>query len=214
MNLADDTKACYGIILLAAGSSQRMGATNKLLAALPSEPSHSLLRSSAKNALVSIERGKLIGHLVVSTGHAHEEVQTEITSLNIDYVFNPEAASGMASSIKVGLTYLQKKAESERQNLDFIIVCLADMPHVQPETIMQLINARLNDKKRCFIIPAYKNQRGNPVLVGHEFFEAMYQLTGDTGARQLIRDNPASIYELSVTDAGVLKDYDKPSDFV
>ncbi|MDB4222639.1 nucleotidyltransferase family protein [Granulosicoccus sp.] len=208
--------SCYGIILLAAGSSRRMGATNKLLTALPIGPSESLLLRSAKQVLHNLNRGYhdgLQGYLSVVTGYAHCDVQRELNPLSVECDYNPCSESGMASSLQVGLQSLCKQAGFANKHLDFIIVCLADMPHVRSETIAQIINARLRDTNRDFIVPVFNDQRGNPVLIGHAFFDAMKQLSGDVGARKLIQENPVSTFELRVSDPGVLKDYDLPSDF-
>jgi molybdenum cofactor cytidylyltransferase len=213
MNEPIDEKTCFGIVLLAAGSSRRMGTINKLLTTLPSGPQESILKLCAKQALNSIVYNNIPGYLTVVSGHAHSNVQKELDSLSLECVYNPDADSGMTSSLKVGLHNLQEKTDSTNRYLDFIIVCLADMPHVEPETIAQLINARLSDKTRDFIIPVFNNRQGNPVLIGHTFFDAMNDLTGDVGARNLIRKNPLSTFELVVSDSGVLRDYDLPSDF-
>jgi len=213
MSLRTDAKACYGVIILAAGSSKRMGSTNKLLAVLPDGPRESILKSSTKHALSAIEHDKCPGYLMVVTGHAHADVQKELSSLFVECVYNSDAGSGMASSLQVGLEHLQQKANQENKHLDFIVVCLGDMPHVQPETIVQLIDARLDDTQRDFIVPVTNGQRGNPVLIGHPFFDKINELTGDVGARRLIQKNPAATYELVVSDSAILKDYDVPSDF-
>jgi molybdenum cofactor cytidylyltransferase len=208
-----DENSCYGIILLAAGSSRRMGATNKLLTALPTGHREPLLLISAKQALHNLNHGGLKGYLSVVTGYAHSDAQRELRTLSVECDYNPAFESGMASSLKVGLQSLCKQAGMSNKHLDFIIVCLADMPHVRSETIAQIINARLGDANRHFIAPVFNDQRGNPVLIGHAFFDAINQLCGDLGARKLIQENPFSTFELVVSDSGVLKDYDLPSDF-
>ena len=206
---------CYGIILMAAGSSTRMGATNKLLTALPTGPTESLLLLSAKQALHNLNHGNhggLSGFLSVVAGHAHSDVQRELNTLSIDCDYNSDFESGMASSLQVGLQSLCKQARFANKHLDFII-CLADMPHVHSGTIAQMINAKLDDTYLDFIVPVFNDQRGNPVLIGHAFFDAINQLSGDVGARKLIQENLVSTFELVVSDSGVLKDYDLPSDF-
>jgi molybdenum cofactor cytidylyltransferase len=190
-----------------------MGATNKLLTALPGGTKESILLLSAKRALCNIVHSSLPGYLSVVTGHAQSDVQSELKALSIECDYNPESDSGMASSLKIGLQSLCKQAGFSNKHLDFVIVCLADMPHIQSETIAQIINARLGDTNRHFIVPVFNNQRGNPVLIAHPYFEAINHLSGDVGARNLIQDNPESTYELAVSDSGVLKDYDLPSDF-
>jgi molybdenum cofactor cytidylyltransferase len=212
MNRCIDVKTGFGIILLAAGSSRRMGSINKLLARLPQGPQESILKLSAKQASSSIVHSKLPGYLTVVSGHAHNDVQTELDSLSVKCVYNPDADSGMASSLQVGLLNLQEQTDLANTQLDFIIVCLGDMPHIQSETIAKLINARQSDKTRDFIVPVFEGQRGHPVLIGHAFFAAMNELTGDVGARKLIKKNPKSTFEIIVSDAGVLKDYDLPAD--
>lgn len=189
-----------------------MGTINKLLAVLPQDPTQSILKLSAKQALSSITNSSLPAYMTIVSGHAHTDVQKELESLPVKCVYNPLAESGISSSIQTGLHCLLQQSLSDNKYLDFIIVCLADMPHVQSATISQLANTRTNNTAHEFIVPVFLGQRGNPVLIGHAFFDAINTLTGDVGARRLIQQHPESTLELVVADAGVIKDYDVPSD--
>lgn len=213
MNLRSDKKGCYGIVVLAAGSSKRMGSINKLLAVRAQGPQESILKTSTKQALSSLDNHLLLGFLSVVSGFASADVLAELDSLSVECVFNPNAESGMASSLQVGLEHLQMQANSMSRYLDFIIVCLGDMPDVKPETFNLLIEARLRDSARDFIVPVFNGIRGNPVLIGHTFFDALKMVTGDVGARKIMQKHPESTFELLVADPGVLKDYDRPTDF-
>ncbi|MNW20546.1 MobA-like NTP transferase domain protein [compost metagenome] len=48
------------------------------------------------------------------------------------------------------------------------------------------------------------------MLFGRDFWPALARLTGDEGARSVVKANPASCVRVEVPDTGVLLDVDKP----
>jgi len=203
----------FGIILLAAGSSKRMGTQNKLLIPVSgfNEP---ILVCSSKEALDATRENGSPEQLVVVLGFEHQQLVPLLDKYLPHIVFNSDFDSGMSGSIRLGLSYVKRSFSDTDNPIDFIIVALADMPHVRTSTYSQLIQAYKDSSDNGFIIPCYKNQRGNPVLISRDWFDAIDLLEGDLGARQLIANNPRAVLEVPVEDPGILRDYDYPSDFM
>ena len=182
-------------VILAAGRSSRMGPNNKLLEDLGGKP---VLRRTVETALASRARP-----VVVVTGHQAAEVEAVLTDLDVSIVHNPDYATGMASSLKVGIAELPS-------NLDGAIVALGDMPEVQTTDLDRMISAFEPKEQRSIIVPVYDGNRGNPVLWSSELFPAMASLSGDVGARSIIANNAEYVVELELGTSAVLLDLDTP----
>ena len=92
-------------ILLAAGQSKRMNGENKLTKKINGVP---LINLSILNILESS-----IEELIIVTGYQNEILESIINKDNkIKIFFNNHYKSGMASSIKVGVSNLSKKSKA------------------------------------------------------------------------------------------------------
>ncbi len=96
-------------IILAAGSSSRMGAgRHKLLLPLHERP---VLAHVIDAALASQARP-----IVVVLGHQAEQVRAQLARYSTDsaitYVENPDYLQGMSTSMRVGLAYLQTQIDA------------------------------------------------------------------------------------------------------
>jgi molybdenum cofactor cytidylyltransferase len=192
-----------GAIILAAGQSSRFRAgggrdLTKLVAKVGGEP---IVRRVAEAALASKARP-----IIVVTGYARESVEAAVADLDIRLAFNPKFATGLASSLKVGLAATPSGAAGA-------LVLLGDMPWIEPRLIGALIDAFLARKAALAAIPSRDGRRGNPVLLGRGLFEAAMRLTGDEGARRLIGALGANeLVEVETPDTGVTFDIDTPED--
>jgi molybdenum cofactor cytidylyltransferase len=182
-------------VVLAAGLGRRMG-QNKMLADYGGVP---LLLAALKNILAAS-----VDEVVVVTGHEAKMVASAISDLNVRIVHNPDYATGMASSLRVGV--------EAAQHADAIVVCLGDMPSVAAATIDRMIAAFNPTEHRSIVVPTFQGQFGNPVLWGAEHFKRLTTLEGDKGARQLIAALKDEATEIAVADDGVLRDVDTPAD--
>ena len=189
-------------LVLAAGASRRAGPTNKLL--------HPLARPgrAARVPMVraTVERVLEAGpdETLVVTGHDAEAVGAALDGLDVRLVHNPAAASGMASSLVRGVSTLAASARPA----DAVLVCLADMPLVRPDTLAALVAAWRAAPDAPAVVPVHGGRRGNPVLLGRTRFDDVLSLAGDVGARSLLRGD--GVLELDVDDPGVLVDHDTP----
>jgi molybdenum cofactor cytidylyltransferase len=177
-------------VILAAGSSRRMGA-NKLLATIGGKP---LVRIVADAAI-----GSRASPVVVVTGNDAGEVMDVLSGLPVTEAFNPNHASGLAGSLAAGLAALPA-------NADGAVVLLADMPGVDATLVDRLIAAFRPGR---IVVPTFRGRRGNPVVWSQEFFPQLRNLSGDVGGRFVIEANGPAVIEVGAGDA-VASDVDTP----
>jgi molybdenum cofactor cytidylyltransferase len=182
-------------VVLAAGRSTRMGATNKLTAEILGKP---LVRIAAEAAL-----GSHAKPVIVVTGHQREGVEAALASLPVQLVHNPDFASGLGSSLKAGIAAVPADA-------DGVIVLLGDMPQVDAHLVDRLIAAFDPEKGALAVVPTFEGRRGNPVLWSRRFFPDLMGIEGDVGARHLIGRYGEAVIEVPVTGKATLVDVDTP----
>jgi molybdenum cofactor cytidylyltransferase len=193
-NAPDGKAPNVAALVLAAGRSSRMGATNKLLATVAGTP---MVRRVAETALASSA-----SPVIVVTGHQAEAVEAALAGLDVTTVHNPDFASGLAGSLKTGLAALPPDA-------DAFIVCLADMPLIEPAHIDSLI-AAFDLETRPICVPVHAGRRGNPVLWARRYIPDMLALTGDEGARRLLDTHAEAIAEVPINSDTIFADFDTP----
>ncbi len=182
-------------VILAAGRSQRMGPSNKLLMEIEGVP---LIRRT-----VSALRAASVGQVVVVTGHMDAEVRRALDGLNVTVVHNPRYADGLSTSLKAGIGALAPDVAAA-------VIGLGDMPAVTTAHVNQLIAAFDPEADRAIGVPVHDGKRGNPVLWARRFFEDMQGVSGDVGAKALIGANESLVYEVEFEDTAVLTDLDTP----
>jgi molybdenum cofactor cytidylyltransferase len=182
-------------LVLAAGSSRRMGGANKLLQPVGGIP---MLRRAVNAALAS-----RCTPVLVVTGADAEAVQACLAGLDVQIVHNPEHASGMASSLRSGLAALPADA-------DAVVVLLADMPHIDGGHVDRLL-AAFDPQQPKIVAPVRDGRRGNPILWPRNYFAEMMAVAGDVGARELLQRHAAQVELVSFDDDAIFADVDTPA---
>ena len=185
-------------VLLAAGRSERMGRNNKLLLNVDGIP---LVRKSAINILNSN-----VTSMTVVTGFDENKIINALSGLNVNFVKNINFQEGLSSSLKAGLANITPTPSA-------VIICLADMPKIQPEHINQLIE-NFNPLKGWEIcIPTNNGKRGNPVLIGSRFFPYIFETNGDFGAKQIMKQHSDKIVEVEIGTSDIHFDIDTQDEY-
>ena len=185
-------------VLLAAGRSERMGRNNKLLLNVDGIP---LVRKSAINILNSN-----VTSMTVVTGFDENKIINALSGLNVNFVKNINFQEGLSSSLKAGLANITPTPSA-------VIICLADMPKIQPEHINQLIE-NFNPLKGWEIcIPTNNGKRGNPVLIGSRFFPYIFETSGDFGAKQVMKQHSDKIVEVEIGTSDIHFDIDTQDEY-
>lgn len=183
-------------MVLAAGFSRRLPGENKLLKAYRGRP----LLANVLEAVANLG----LGDVVVVTGDDREGVAVLAQGAGLRRVENADAASGMGSSIAAG-------ARALREGLAGVFVVLGDMPEVTAEDYARLATAHEQRPARI-CVPVWDGRRGHPVLFGAGYLADLAALTGDVGARGILR-KAADVVSVPAASAGVLVDLDTEADF-
>lgn len=183
-------------IILAAGSSSRLGHPKQLLR----QDGTTFVRRMAEIAL-SLHTGPV----VVVLGANGEKVGQELAGLPLFTPFNTDWAEGLAASLRVGLTALPDAP------IDAFLILLTDQPHVTADLLRQLIAVR-QQTGRGIVASRYAEPAhlGVPALFDIRHKTEFMTFTGDVGARKLIRQHPDDCAEVPFPLGAV--DLDTPQD--
>lgn len=184
-------------LILAAGSSSRMGSIKQLL----SINGKTLLQ----HTLDLSTKIKSTRTLCVLGAHA-EEIMQKVDGKNVEFIINKNHKLGLSTSIISGIRYLQK----EKIPFDGLFILLADQPAIKEDYYDEMI--RLFDEKRTKIIASnYGNTLGVPAIFPAIFTNDLLQITGDKGAKEFLQKNKRRT--LSPQTLVNLLDIDTPKDY-
>lgn len=195
--MVESNSAGVGAVILAAGSSSRMGSPKQTL----QFQGESLLRRAALAAL-----GAGCRPVIVVTGAHSELSRRELEGLDVREVLNTHWETGMASSIRAGVEVLA----SADADADAAILLLCDQPHVTFDVISELVAAH-RATGRPIIASTYGGSFGVPALFSRTLFAELTRLVGMAGAKEVIKRHCAEAHFLSFQDGEV--DVDTPDDF-
>jgi len=199
LNKAVMSKTKTAGIILAAGESQRFGSP-KQLASFKGKPLLQwVIDASVKSDLDQI---------ILVLGHAHDQILTKLDQDLLEteiYTFiNHDYKKGQSSSLQLGLSM----ARVDHQAVMFL---LADQPMMNATVLNRLVKA-FQQSAESICVPVANGRRGNPVIFGREYFDALMKTEGDRGGRDIIRTNPQDVLEIEIEDPLVFADIDTPAD--
>lgn len=181
------------ILLLAAGASSRMRGGDKLLEQVDGQPQ---LRRAALAALAS---GAPVR---VALPPDHPARLAALDGLPVTRIFVPDAALGMSASIRAG-------AAGVRGGL---MILPADMPEIDAKMISHLIEMH-SENHRSILRGASHGIPGHPVLIPADLLPALANLTGDEGARAVLKAHAARLRLVDLPGQSALTDLDTPEDW-
>lgn len=182
-------------VVLAAGSSRRFGAGNKLLAEYRGKP-------VVRHAVETLVQSRVDGVSVV-TGYESERVQAALEDCTVECIQNPDYSAGQSGSVQVGVQAAQA------YDADAVLIMLGDMPTVAVRSVDLLIEAYYAQVADV-VVAAVDQRRGNPVLFDASMFDKLATVDGDVGGRGLFAGTNTVAVETG--DRGVRKDIDRPND--
>ena len=186
-----------GIILLAAGSSSRMGQSKQLLKIKE-------VAMLVYSITIALESG--MHPVVVVLGANEEEHRKAIVNLDIDIISNPAWNRGMGSSLKVGLNYLSKHASQP----EAVIVMVCDQPLLTGDHLKKIKEKYLESNK-SIVASHYSGTVGVPVLFHKILFSEIMALPDDHGAKMIIQQHPNDTFAIDFPEGSI--DLDTPNDY-
>lgn len=156
-------------LILAAGAGTRFGDESKLLAPLDGRP---LLQYAirAQSEVAELER------IVVVLGAHAQELLGQVDFDRAEPVVCEEWSRGQAASLRCGLRALE--------GADKVIVTLGDAPLVTAAVVSRFIDEPGGTRAQ------YDGRPGHPVVLETNQIRALATLTGDHGARDILRGGP------------------------
>ena len=183
-------------IVLAAGSSERLG-TPKQLVDLSGRP---LLEQ-----VVADVTTWPVDEVVVVLGASADAILDAIDFGEVTVAINDDWAEGLSSSLRVGLDILTRDPKWER-----VLLALGDQPGI-PETVPHRLIAAAAESQRPAVIPVYRYEWGYPVLFDRSLWPRLMTLDGDAGAAALLRAHPEWVETVRFSDVAP-QDVDTPDD--
>jgi CTP:molybdopterin cytidylyltransferase MocA len=209
-------------IILAAGNSSRMGRPKALL---EYRGKFFIENVCAALCLAGIEeRVAVLGRDAAAITAAWKPAGEKV-------VVNPEPDLGQLSSLRTGMAAADPGAEG-------FMVCLADQPTIAPQTYKDII-AFWMLRKDSIIIPRCRREatqsqeqsqvttnsplatghsplsskRGHPIIIPAVYRHLCFEGPLARGLRWVIHHPSVKIFDLTVEDAGIIRDFDTPQDY-
>jgi len=184
------------IVILAAGSSSRLGRPKQLL----QYDGKSLLGRTVETAL------KVSDNVIVITGSSEEEVGKDLRGTNARLIQNDGWQEGIASSIRLGVNTAIKNIPANKG----VIFMVSDQPFANEDLLRKIINTA-RDSGMPIVASAYGGSLGIPAFFEKKFFSGLLGLSGDNGAKKLILQYPQSVARVDFPKGDI--DIDTEKDF-
>ena len=184
-------------IVLAAGSSIRMGSVNKLLL--------SYNNSNILEAVILQLQNSCIDEIIVVLGHEKAVIKTLLSPYKgLLFCHNWQYKSGMTSSIQTGL-----KSASEKSN--GYLICLSDMPFLDVNDYNTILN-RTSGKKEI-LVPFHNTKKGNPIYFSRHFKSEILKHTEVEGCKKIVQKNSHFVKRIIFANNHILRDIDTIKDY-
>ncbi len=180
-------------ILLAAGASKRFG-SDKLMHPLTGQTPVALAALARLRAAVP--------HVIAVVRPGATVLENLLSEAGATVILCANAEDGMGASLAA--------AVSASGDVAGWVIALADMPYIRPETISNIAAALAAGAD--IVAPVYRGERGHPVGLAARFRPQLLSLSGDEGARSVLKEHAGLVKLIEVDDPGVCRDIDTPED--
>ncbi len=188
-----------GILILAAGQSNRMGRPKQLLKYNGSP----LIKRVTEIAIVTE-----CSPIVIVLGAYAEKIQSALPMNGIHVLINTQWQEGMASSIREGLKELVRLDDK----IDGVVVLVCDQPYLETKHINALIELQAQ-KNLPAVACSYEGVLGTPALFHKSLFQQLLNLQGDSGAKKILSslniETGVVEFDEGIFDVDTESDYEK-----
>lgn len=183
-------------IVLAAGKGERYDGI-KQLATINNKPALQHVLDSVKEINWSFDP-------ILVLGYKASRILSSINPDGFRVVENPDWDDGMSTSLKKGVS------ETPERSSGFTFF-LGDMPLVHPRITTRVLEKAADGAS--IVAPVFQGERGFPVyLHGKWRAQLLADVSGDQGARKIIRQNRENLTQIKTKDRGVIMDLNQKSD--
>jgi molybdenum cofactor cytidylyltransferase len=186
-----------GAIILAAGGSSRLGQPKQLLRFR----NQTLLRRMVDAATTGG-----CSPVTVVVGAARERVLAELAETKEFLVENETWQRGIGNSIRAGLRGLL----GAYPDVEAVILLVCDQPFVDAN-ILSGLRAKNAETKKPIVASRYAQTLGIPALFTRDYFDELFMLDDDTGAKQVILSHRNDVAECLFPEGAI--DIDTAADY-
>jgi len=203
-------------IVLAAGSSSRMGRPKALL------PLGGGGETFLSRILTTLREAEVDDRLVV-VGYDAAAIKASLAQLNLSaprrargalslskgvrLVENVEYERGQLSSLQAGLR------AADRPGVRAVLVTLVDVPLVSAQTVRAVLDAYRRHPGAPIVRPVRGGRHGHPVVFDRALFGELRAADPAVGAKLVVRAHHDEILDVDVADEGAFLDIDTPVDY-
>ena len=180
-----------GAVLLAAGRSERFGGEDKLLADFEGKPM--ICRALGTMSALPVFRKCVIA--------GSDQVSALAGEYGFDVIRNRAQQLGQSHSICLGV--------SAMRDMDAVLVLVADQPRLSRESVARLLEAFCASGKGMACLRD-KTHRGNPAIFSSKYIPDLLALSGDRGAKGILRAHEEDLLVVDCIEEDELSDADTP----
>jgi molybdenum cofactor cytidylyltransferase len=166
-------------IVLAAGASRRLGSPKQLVVV----GQETLVHRAARIARAVAPTIVVIPDTAIATA-----IRNALADLEVTIVENPDAAEGMASSLRAGVAACDGD----------VLLTLCDQIEVPSSHLAALVNA-----SAPIAATSYDGSLGVPAFFSAEFREELLALRGDRGAKTLLQRHARVVMSIALPAAAI-----------
>ncbi len=182
------------IVILAAGSSSRMGQSKQLLRLHDT----TVLRHAIT---VALHAGPAV--VTVVLGSYAKQHRESIQSMPVSIVVNEQWETGMGSSLKAGLRYV----EAHHPNVTAVLFMVCDQLALTTQHLLNLIGKA----EKPIVASHYAGSSGVPALFKKSLFPSLNALGDDQGAKKMFQLFPEQVstvdFPKGELDLDTMEDY-------
>jgi len=193
-----------GIVILAAGEASRMGQAKQLLTL----QGQTLLEICVQKA-VDLQPASI----TIVLGAHFDKMQVEAQRLQqkhsnqlINWVENPNWATGMGSSIQAGMQKTLQVTPQAKQ----VLILLADQPLIQTSQLQTLLEV-FQTSDQAIVASKYGDSFGVPAVFDQSLFGALLQLNEKAGAKKVMKKHQTQMRLVALPEAAF--DMDTPEEY-
>jgi molybdenum cofactor cytidylyltransferase len=180
-------------VVLAAGSSRRLGTPKQLLP---------YRNTTVLGATLDVARAAGFDQLIVTLGGAAQAVRDHVSLADADVVTVEDFGTGCSASLRVAVEHVDPRAAG-------IVLMLGDQPRMDLSTVRSIIT---RGPGFDIMVCRYADGIGHPFWFSRNVFGDIEQLHGDKGVWKLIESGRHPVHELLV-DGPVPLDVDTWDDY-
>lgn len=185
-------------VILAAGTSSRLGRPKQLL---------QLGNQTVIEHVVDRVMASCVDRTVVVVGHAEDEIRRVLTSRDVDIVVNPLFREGQSTSLLAGVAHAKQLFASDPIGPNAIVMMLVDQPSTQTFVINRVV-AEWQRARPPVALAMYGTHRSHPVVFDERVLPELLEVTGDEGARQVLRRYGELVVEIDSGETNLPPDID------